>query len=87
VHALVIDVSINDMAAAQGELGKLVPQVSSSPGFVAAYWVALDQGKGTSIAVFDSEANAQAMVPPPGGTGSDAVTIERVELGAVIASA
>ena len=67
--------------------GQLVPQVSSSPGFLAAYWVALDQGKGTSIAVFDSEANARKMVPPPGGTGSDAVTIERVELGEVIASA
>jgi hypothetical protein len=37
--------------------------------------------------VFDSEANARAMVPPPGGTGSDAVTIDRVELGPVIASA
>jgi hypothetical protein len=87
MHALIIDVSINDMTAAQSELGRLVPQVSSAPGFVAAYWVELDQGKGTSIAVFDSEANARAGVPPPGGTGSDAVTIERVELGAVIASA
>jgi hypothetical protein len=66
MHALVIDVSINDMPAAQSELGQLVPRVSSSPGFVAAYWLALDGAKGTSIAVFDSEANARGMVPPPG---------------------
>jgi hypothetical protein len=62
MHAVVIDVTIGDPSAAQAELEQLVPQVSAAPGFVAAYWVAMPDGTGTSIAVFDSEASAQALV-------------------------
>jgi hypothetical protein len=87
MHAVVINVTINDVAAAQAELGELVPRVSGAPGFVAGYWVALGQDKGTSMVVFDSEAAAQALVAQAAAAPAVAVTINSVEVGEVIAHA
>lgn len=87
MHAVVIDVTIEDRAAAQAELEQLVPQVSAAPGFVAAYWVALPDGTGSSIAVFDSEASAQALVAMTEGAPAMSVTLRRVAVGEVIAHA
>jgi hypothetical protein len=87
MHAVVIDVTIEDRAAAQAELEQLVPQVSAAPGFVAAYWVALPDGTGSSIAVFDSEASAQALVAMTEGAPAMSVTLQRVAVGEVIAHA
>src|SRR5579863_7748365 len=60
MHAVVINVSFTDRAAAQASLGELVPRVSGSPGFVSGYWVGLSESTGASIAVFDSEDQARA---------------------------
>jgi len=87
MHAVVIDVTIDDQSAAQAELEQLVPQVSAAPGFVAAYWVAMPDGTGTSIAVFDSEASAQALIAMTESGRAMAVTMRRVALGEVIAHA
>jgi quinol monooxygenase YgiN len=87
MHAVVIDVTIDDRAAARAELEQLVPQVSAAPGFVAAYWVALPDGTGSSIAVFDSEASAQALVAMTEGAPAMSVTLQRVAVGEVIAHA
>ena len=88
MHAVVIDVSINDPSAAQDELKELVPRVSGAPGFLAGYWIALPQGKGTSIAVFDSEASAQALVAMAQGAAPPrAVTLQSIQVGEVIAHA
>jgi hypothetical protein len=87
MHAVVINVTINDRSAAQAELSELVPQVSAAPGFVAGYWIALSQDKGTSIGVFDSEASAQALVAQVESAPAGAVTTESVEVGEVIAHA
>ncbi len=87
MHAVVINVTIKDLSAAQAELKELVPRVSAAPGFVAGYWVALSQEKGTSIAVFDSEPGAQALVDQMAGGPAEAVTIDSVEVGEVIAQA
>ncbi|MGA2320291.1 MAG: hypothetical protein ABSG95_06055 [Solirubrobacteraceae bacterium] len=87
MHAVVINVTINDRPAAQAELNELVPRVSAVPGFVAGYWIALSQDKGTSIAVFDSEASAQALVAQVESAPAGAVTTESVEVGEVIAHA
>jgi hypothetical protein len=87
MHAVVINVTINDFPAAQAELEELVPRVSGAPGFVAGYWVALSQDKGTSIVVFDSEAEAQAVVAHAAAATAVAVTMDSVEVGAVIAHA
>jgi hypothetical protein len=87
MHAVVINVTISELSAAQAELKELVPRVSAAPGFVAGYWVTLSQEKGTSIAVFDSEAGAQALVDQMAAGPAMAVTIDSVEVGEVIAQA
>jgi hypothetical protein len=87
MHAVAIRVTINDMPAAQAELSELVPRVSGMPGFVAGYWVALPDEKGTSIAVFESEAAAQALVALMSDGPAMAVTIDSVDVGQVIAHA
>jgi hypothetical protein len=87
MHAVVIKVTITDLPAAQAELKELVPRVSAAPGFVAGYWVALSQNKGTSVAVFDSEAAAQTLVDQMAAGPAMAVTIDSVEVGEVIAHA
>ncbi len=87
MHAVAIKVTITDLSAAQAELKELVPRVSAAPGFVAGYWVALPQDKGISIAVFDSEAAAQALVDQMAAGPAMAVTIDSVEVGEVIAQA
>jgi hypothetical protein len=87
VHAIHVRVTVNDRdTAVRGLQEEVVPNVSAAPGFVAGYWVALPNGKGTSIIVFDSEASAQAV---SGGLGQsrDGVTIDSVEVGEVVAHA
>ena len=53
--------------AARKGLDDLVPQVKAAPGFVAAYWVRLN-AHGTSVAVFESEAQARAAAPQADAT-------------------
>jgi hypothetical protein len=87
MHAVVLNVTINDRDAARAALrDQVVPQVSGAPGFVAGYWVGLDGGRGTSVVVFESEdaarsAAAQAQAP------GDFVTFDSVEVGEVVANA
>ena len=88
MHAVVINVTINDRAGAQAELKEVVPMVSGAPGFVAAYWVALTDNTGTSVAMFDTEASAEAnaaMVRSAPREG--AVTMDSVTVGEVLAHA
>jgi len=66
MHALFVTVSIDPagMKEAQETLSsQVVPAVKQSPGFVAGYWFAPQQKggalEGTSIVVYDSEANAK----------------------------
>jgi len=88
MHAVVVDVTINDREAAQGELSDhVVPMVSAAPGFVAGYWVAVSENQGRSIAVFESEEAADAMAEQVQGQGRDAVSIDSVSVGPVVAHA
>jgi hypothetical protein len=87
MHAVVINVSFKDFAAAQGELSELVPRVSGMPGFVAGYWIAVSPEKGTSTVVFDSEDSAQGLVGMLSQAPADTVTVDSVELGEVMAHA
>jgi hypothetical protein len=87
MHAVVINVSFTDFAVAKDELSGLVPRVSSAPGFVAGYWVALSQDKGTSIVVFDSEEEAQMLVGMVAGAPAMSVTVDSVAVGEVMAQA
>ncbi len=87
MHAVVVEVTINDPQAATAQLrDQVVPQVSQAPGFVAGYWVRLPGGTGRSIVVFDSEENAQVAAERARGMG-EFVTFNSVEVGEVVASA
>ena len=87
MHAVVVNVTINDPEAAIAALREqVVPQASGAPGFVAGYWVRLGENRGTSIAVFGSEDAARAaadQVQRPG----DFVRMDSVEVGEVVGSA
>ncbi len=87
MHAVVINVSFSDRAAAQASLGELVPRVSASPGFVSGYWVGLSEGKGASIAVFDSEDQARAFEEQAKAAPAGPVKIDSIEVGEVVAHA
>jgi hypothetical protein len=87
MHAVVINVKFTDFQAARDELSELVPNVSAAPGFVAGYWVALSQDKGTSIAVFNSEDSARMLVGMVEGGPPMSVVVESVEVGEVMAHA
>jgi precorrin-2 methylase len=86
MHAVVVKVTINDPQAAEQQLrNEVVPGVSSAPGFVAGYWVALNENTGTSLVVFESEEAARAAaerIQPP-----SEVTLDSVEVGEVVAKA
>jgi heme-degrading monooxygenase HmoA len=82
----VVNVTVNNVDAALAALdSQVVPQVSGSPGFVAGYWVRLDEHHGTSVTVYESEDAAQAAAQqlPPG----EFVTFDSVKVGEVVASA
>jgi hypothetical protein len=87
MHAVVVNVSIKDRSAAEGELrDNVVPMVSGAPGFVAGYWVAVDEGHGCSVVVFESEEGARAVADRV-ASGRDAVSIDSVKVGPVVAHA
>jgi len=86
MHAVVVDVEITDLDAAQRGLEQIVPAVRQAPGFVAAWWVRLGDGTGTSIAVYDTEEQARAGAPPADG-GAPGVTMTRIMVGEVLADA
>jgi hypothetical protein len=87
VHAVLITVTINDQSDHRAQLDGLVPQVSGMPGFLAGYWVALSQDRGTAMIVFDSEESAQSLVPVAQSAPPGAVTTQSVEVGEVMAHA
>jgi hypothetical protein len=87
MHAVIINVTFNDLAAARAELNELVPQVAGSPGFVAGYWIALSPEKGTSVVVCDTEESAQALTKMTEGAPATTVTMDSVEVGEVLGHA
>jgi len=88
MHAAVVNVTVLDRDAAVNELQeRVVPMASGMPGFVAGYWVALPDGKGASLVVFDSESEAQGLADQVASAPRGAVTIDRVRVGEVVAHA
>jgi hypothetical protein len=87
MHAVVVRTTIHDFEKARGFLrDELVPRVSQAPGFVAAYWARVEDDKGRSMLVFESEDAARGVadqIRPP----SEAVELESVEVGEVVESA
>ncbi len=88
MHAIVVSVTVHDPERATSNLREqVVPRISSAPGFVAGYWVALGPEKGgRAVIVCESEQAARdlaAQIEAPEGL----VTIDSVDVGEVIANA
>ena len=87
MHAHVVHVDIQDVAEAEKGVNEtVIPNLKQAPGFVGAYFVALDDSHGFSVAVFDTEEQAKAAAPPEDGTGAG-VTMTKVEIGRVVGAA
>jgi len=86
MHAQIVTVDFTDAEVAIKGLEELVPNVKASPGFVAGYWVRLDDSHGTSIAVFDTEDQARATAPPVGAE-MDGVRVTGARVGEVMGNA
>ena len=90
MHAVVVNVTINDPEAANTMLQEeVVPRVKEAPGLVAAYWARSDQGKGGSMIVFESEEAASTvaqMIESQMGA-DEGVDLQGTEVREVVANA
>jgi len=87
MHALVVHANITDLSGAKRALDEQVlPMMRAAPGFVGAYFVALDDTHGVSVRVFETEEEARAAAPPPVGTDAFGVSVDAVQFGEVISS-
>jgi hypothetical protein len=62
MYAVPVSATFTNRAAADAGLDEVVAQISSLPGFVTGYWVALSPTAGTALIVFDSGETAQGFV-------------------------
>ena len=61
MHAIVIHANISDLAEAKRGLDEqVIPMMKGAPGFLGAYFVAVDDTHGVSIEVFETEEQARA---------------------------
>jgi hypothetical protein len=87
MHAVVINVTINDPQAAERALREqLVPRVSQLPGFVNGYWTVKDN-TGLTMLIFESEHAANAMSQHAEATVPAAMMFKDVEVREVAAHA
>ncbi len=87
MHAIVFRITINDQQESDRLLHEeFVPGMSQAPGFVAGYWVANGEDKGTAVIVFESEEAVQRVLEA-GSPETDAFTLESLETGEVVAHA
>ena len=87
MHARVIHANIADLAEAKRGLNEeVLPRIKGAPGFLGAYFVAVDDSHGVSIEVFETEEQARATAPPEGAE-APGVTVRTIQFGAVIGSA
>jgi hypothetical protein len=88
---VVVTVDIEDFEQARAALEtEVIPRVKAAPGFVAGYWLQPAEDKtGMLIVVFESEAaaNAAAQMVQPGPHPSQYVTVNSVEVRAIVANA
>jgi hypothetical protein len=90
VHAVVVNVTIHDLARAVATLNeRIVPAVSQAPGFIAGYWTRSEDNRGHSVIAVESEDAARAIAEmiQAQAPQNDAVTLESVEVREVVANA
>ncbi len=87
MYATVVHADIHDSdEAVRGLHETVIPQLKQAPGFVAAYFVRVDEGHGVSVAVFETEEQARAGAPSEGATAPGA-TLAKLQIGEVMGSA
>ena len=87
MHAVVVNVTINDPHAAERALREqLVPRVSQLPGFVTGYWTIKDDA-GLTMLVFESEDAANRMCRQAEATVPPAMTFKNAEVREIAAHA
>jgi len=87
MHAIVIHANISDLAEAKRGLNEeVIPTMKGAPGFLGAYFVAVDDTRGVSIEVFETEEQARAAAPPE-GSEAPGVTLGTLQFGEVMGSA
>jgi len=87
MHAIVIHANITDLAdAKQGLNDQVLPMMKRAPGFLGAYFVAVDDTQGISVEVFETEDQARSAAPPD-GVEAPGVTMGSIQFGEVLASA
>jgi hypothetical protein len=87
MHANVVQVDIQNVDdATKGVTETVIPNLKKAPGFVGAFFVALDGSHGMSIAVFETEEQAKASAPSAGAM-SPGVTLTKSEIGLVVGAA
>ena len=87
MYARVIHANITDLAEAKRGLAEeVIPSIAGAPGFVGAFFVAVDETHGISIEVFETEEQARALSPPEGAE-APGVNVGAVQFGPVVGSA
>ncbi len=87
MHAIVIHANISGPAEAKRGLDEeVIPMMKGAPGFLGAYFVAVDDSHGASIEVFETEVQARAAAPPEGAE-APGVTLGTIQFGEVMGSA
>ncbi|MGH2951717.1 MAG: hypothetical protein ACRDKX_06705 [Solirubrobacterales bacterium] len=83
-----MSVTINDNEKATATLREqIVPMVKQAPGFVAGYWVQVENGtQGRGTIVMESEEAASGLAEKIQAPG-DEVTLDNVQVGEVVAQA
>lgn len=86
MHAVVVTVQVNNYEEARKRLNEnVVPTVSARPGFVTGVWLAPEDGKGLSVAVFETEEQARAMADVVRDVAPPDVNVEGVSVREVAA--
>jgi hypothetical protein len=86
MHAVVVHANILDLAEAKRGIDAVLPTMKGAPGFIGAYFVAVDDSHGISVAVFETEEQARSGAPPEGAE-APGVTMDSIQIGEVIGSA
>jgi hypothetical protein len=87
VHAVVVNLTITDPAAAERALHEqLVPRVSQAPQLVAAYWTVAGTDA-LSMFVFETEEAANLMSRQAAAGVPSGVVLDGIEVRAVVAHA
>jgi heme-degrading monooxygenase HmoA len=94
MHAVLIEVDTSGQPDREAGLKvlreEIVPGVRQAPGFQAGYWLRpVEDAKGASLVVFDTEENAEAasQALSVGSSPAPGVTVTRREIREVAASA